>query len=310
MPWQFIITIIFMVLAIACFLFSAAAPKVGKDEFGAPDPNFNPQKTLFIGGIALAVIMFIFMGFSSLTHAGSREIAIITSFDKFERVQGPGWEFQKPWTSAEKFSSRIQTNQFKRIKVKLASETEGAPSATAWVTGKLRWHIDKDTSSARAKDLWEKYKSFDSVQRDLVNSETATSVGEALGNYQPVPAQDGKNRRKIGTDIITKLKAALADDGIVIDSASVTDIDLDDEVDKRLRDAIAAQGKLATDKVELDRAEVARLIRVKRQQNVTSKSSTDDCLDLIRYAVEKGQAPSTWPNCGMANPPGLQTVGK
>ncbi len=255
-----------------------------------------------IGGAVAVGLSLLLVVACSTVHVGSREVGVVTTFSRYDHTEGPGWHLTTPWSSVDKFTTRIQTLEQRKIKVTLRSESQGAPGATAEVSVTVRWYIADagETGDSTAKDLWFKYQSFDNVRDMLVTAETQTSTREAMGDYTPRDAKAGQNVRKLGAAVASNLTRALADDGVVVDSVNVTDVDLADDVERRLRDAVAAEGKLATDRVELERAKVQAEINKTRQLNMTPQTITQNCFDLVRFAIEnKVTLPATF-DCGMS----------
>lgn len=281
----FILSILFILIGVGAVI----VIKIDEDDDLVPVPAIAAVAGPLIGvGMLIA---------SFTTHVGSREVGIVTSLSKYDQTVGPGWHFTKPWSSVERFTTRIQTTDLAGVPVTLKAETKDAPGATAKVTARIRWHIaEANNEGEAARDLWFKYRNFDTVTKQLVRPEAQTSTREAMGDYTPKAAKDGHNIRLVGRAVYDNLRKAISDDGIVIDSVSVTDVDLDDTVEKRLRDAVAAEGDLARARIATERAKEEARANAARQTSLTREALIQQCLEVTDgWDVSKsGPLPAVW----------------
>lgn len=242
----------------------------------------------------------IVLALSSTIHVGSREVGVVTSLSKYESTQGPGWHVVSPWSSVQRFTTRIQTVELKGVPVTLAPESANGVGATAKVSARMRWHIADaiERNDKSARDLWLKYKNFDTVASQLVMPEAQVSARETLGDYTPGKARAGAYIREISTAFRDNLAEAVGDDGIVIDSVSITDVDLNEDVERRLREAVAAEGDLAKARVSTERAREEAKANRERQASLTREALIQQCLEITNRwdASRNGALPATW-NC-------------
>lgn len=261
----------------------------------------DPDDRLFgkTAGVILAVLAVVTLALASFTHTKSNEISINHNFGTYQNTTGPGITFVGPFTQSEKFTTRIQTHKVKEHKVTLKAEKEGAAGSPATVWYTLRYHID---GTKHAEKMWRQYRNFEKVTDDLVVPESKTTANEVFGAYTPAESQAGSNRRAQGNKIRDGLNKALDDDGIVIDSVSVTTVDLPQEVEDRLaavqkaaadaqKQEVDARSRQAQAKIDADtRLDTAKKDRQTaaeqsaadklRKGNVTRETLVQECLRL------------------------------
>jgi regulator of protease activity HflC (stomatin/prohibitin superfamily) len=282
----FILTLLILgaVIAFACM-------KAARD----PDARSVARLT----GVILSVLSVVTLALASFTHTKSNEISINHNFGTYQGTTGPGITFVGPFTQSEKFTTRIQTHKVKKHKVTLKAEKEGASGAPATVWYTIRYHID---GTKHAEKMWRQYRNFEKVTDDLVVPESKTTANEVFGAYTPAESQAGGNRRAQGNKLRDGLNKALDDDGIVIDSVSVTTVDLPQDVEARLSavqkaaadaqkkeiDAKSRQAQAAIDaQTRLDTAKKDKATAAEqaaadrfRKSTVTRETLVQECLRL------------------------------
>lgn len=258
-----------------------------------------------LAGIATAVAL---VG-SCLTHVGSNEVGVVHNFGSFQSTEGPGVHWVAPWSQTESFTTRLQSHKVKDHDVVLKPEREGASGAPASVWYTIRYHVN---GTERAEYMWRKYRSFERVTNDLVVPESKTTANEVLGQYTPATSQAGSNRRIIGTKIKVALGKVLEDDGIKVDSVSVTTVALPKEVRDRLsgvqkaaadaqRAAVEAQARLDTATKDKETAAQQAAADKLRKGQATRETLLDKCLGNQRFAIEEnakaGKTITPVPSC-------------
>lgn len=234
---------------------------------------------------------------ASITVVGAREIGIVTTFNAYHSTEGPGWHIVPPWSETERFTTRIQRVK-RKVAVTLKSEAAGTPGATADISLVARWHI---ADVKHAKSLWTNYQTLDRVSDYLVNTELDSSTRAVLGEYTPGAAKDGQNIRPINGYVQRDLQDNVVDNGVVVDSIALSNVDLDDQVEDRLRSVVAQQGDLAKSRIELEQATIDAKANRVRQQGLTAQTLAQSCIELLRAAVDQHydhDLPATL-NCGL-----------
>lgn len=297
MFWFFLFFLIFTGVAISIWRGGA------KRQAGSPQgtTQWREAHSVAVAGGMIAILCAVFalvcLLIASTTVVGAREIGIVTTYDAYHSTLGPGWHLVPPWSDTETFTTRINRDK-EKVAVTLKSEAEGTPGATADVSLAVRWHIADVT---HAKSLWSNYKTFGEVSDVLMDTEIASSTRATLGEYTPSAAKDGENIRPIAGYLQRDLQENVTDDGVVIDSVSLSNVDLEKTVEDRLRAVIAQQGDLAKSRVELQQATIDAQANKARQSGLTPQTLAQSCIELLRAAIDQHYdqpLPATL-NCGI-----------
>ena len=277
-----------------------------------PDNSYDaPVKTIGkVVTIGLVVVFAAVTFFMSLTTVGARSVGIQTAFGRYQNTLNNGLQLTAPWSSVEEFSTQVQyldlddTNGGKdSVSVTFKGGGGGQVSLTP------RWRIDEN----KAENLWKKYRTFDKVQNQLVNSSAKDSVRVVVSKYTPNEARDGENLRPIADAIQTDLAKSLADDGIIIDSVSIKKIVLDTRSQNSLDKIVEANNNVERAKSELERAKIdAETAKVREQSGqLSEKAAQRYCLEMMNsWDVKKnGNLPAGFV-CPGTNSSGYVTTNK
>lgn len=289
-------------IMILFLLYFAAMAKFG------PDSDFK-QFGKWAAAIVVGVLL-IFTFFMSLTTVGARSVGIQTAFGRYQNTLDNGLQLTAPWSSTEEFSTQVQyldlddTNGGKdSVSVTFKGGGGGQVSLTP------RWRIDE----SKAENLWKKYRTFDKVQNQLVNSSAKDSVRVVVSKYTPNEARDGENLRPIADAIQADLAKSLADDGIIIDSVSIKKIVLDTRSQNSLDKIVEANNNVERAKSELERAKIdAETAKVREQSGqLSEKAAQRYCLEMMNnWDVKKnGNLPAGFV-CPGTNSSGYVTTNK
>lgn len=258
---------------------------------------------------AIAAFLAITLGLS-LTQVGSRSVGIQTAFGRYQNTLDNGLQLVAPWSSVEEFSTQVQYLDL--------DSTDGSDDAVS-VTFKgggggtvsltPRWSIDEN----KAENLWKKYRTFDKVQNQLVNSSAKDSVRVVVSKYTPNEARDGENLRPIAEQIQADLAKSLADDGVKIDSVSIKKITLDARSQNSLDKIVEANNNVERAKAERERAKIdAETAKIREQSGqLSEKAAQRYCLEMMNnWDVKKnGSLPAGFV-CPGTNSSGYVTTNK
>lgn len=252
MSWQFVVFLIFAVLAVLVFAFSVLASARGKTNKDARDAAFASRGLGFI----LVTIGVIFLVFGLFTIVGTRQIGIATSFGKpTGQTFSNGLHWKLPWVSTVEMDAAIQNDVYKndgdhgdhRIQVRLGN------NSTALADVNIRWQIEQD----QADELFQQYKTFDNVRSNLVERNLRTALNEAFTKFDPLAGDpvapvgpDGKPTgapapKKVDLNSVTQnaLDLIRAKSGGQVDilDLSIPVIDYDDNTEQRINAINAAR---------------------------------------------------------------------
>jgi len=254
------------------------------------------------GAVASGLITLIILGIMSFTVIGANEIGIQTTFGKVNGVVNSGGHLLAPWSSVERFSTRTQvldmsnkdgSSDSPTVAVKFQGNSGGNVSTTT------RWRIENNEA---ATNLYRSYRSFDSVQSQLVSSVVRDQLNETFAQYSPTDATNGLNRDKINASLIKGLNAndgLLKANGITIESISLQGIDPDQATQDRINRGVQLQADIENAKAEQEKAKIDNETNALRQQSLTPQALTQTCLDIVKSATDRNAPlPGTF-NCGM-----------
>lgn len=237
-------------------------------------------------GFASLIVWTIVM---SATTVSPRAVGIQTAFGRYQSTLPAGFHWTAPWSNVEEFSTQIQPLD-STTSVAYKGGGKGAVNST------IRWRIDQDN----AQKLWQKYRTFDNVRDNLVASGGRDSVRVVVGPYTPNAARAGENLRPITDGVTSDLARTLADDGALIDSVSITDVQVDEATQRSLEGILKAQNDVEKAKADEQRALVdARTAKIRATSGSLSASALQRyCLEVTNAwsAANNGPLPATW-NC-------------
>lgn len=273
-------------------LFASTEP--GRDSDVSPRTGFRVLATAAV--LLLVIVTAIF----SATTVSPRAVGIETAFGRYQGTLPAGFHWTAPWSSVEEFPTQVQFLEMNGeegkddkkggVQVNFAGGGKGTVDAT------VRWRINEQN----AEDLWKKYKDFDKVRDQLVLSSARDAVRVAVGGYTATDAQSGSTVAELTKKISDALQAGVADDGVQIDSISVTAVILDDRTQEAIQKVIIAQQDKARAEVEKDRANIEKdTNKIRQDAGILNEGGLRRyCLELTNNwdQGKNGPLPATW-NC-------------
>lgn len=254
-------------------------------------------------GLLLTLVVLTLL--ASITTVGARSVGVQTAFGKYQGTLSSGLHFTAPWSGVEEFSTRVQFLDLDGKDENVSVNFKGGGQGS--VNSSIRWYIDTDN----AKALWEKYRTFDNVRDQLVNSAAKDSFRVVLGGYSPNEARAGENLRPITEAVRADLGKTLARYGVKVDSISVKSVPLSEATQKSLEKIVTANNDVERANSEKERAKIdAQTAKIRQDSGSLSGPA------LVRYCLEvtnswdngkNGALPAGW-NC--MNPSSLVVTNK
>lgn len=289
--WYLIIGGIVAVLALAALAGGMLAP-TESDEGG------NPRKASRITAGVLLFLLLLLTAIGSFTKVDARSVGVVTALGKYQGTVGPGVHWNEPWAEGEQFPTQVQyldllgkageDNQKGSTQVNFSGGGQGSVDTT------IRWRITEQSAEA----LWRSYKSFDAVRDRLITSSARDAVRVAVGGYTATDAQAGNKLADITEKVKAELSRNLTDDGVVVDSVSMTRVGLDERTQQAIEKVIIAQQDKARAEVDRQKAEIE-----KQTNEIREKAGILNDGGLRRYCLEltnnwdqgkNGPLPATW----------------
>ncbi|TDZ94757.1 SPFH domain-containing protein [Mycobacteroides salmoniphilum] len=285
MSWEFVTFLIFGSIAILLLLGGLVGRRFNRRADG-------PVVTLFIGGIALAIAVFVLV-IGSFTVVGTRKVGIETVFGKPSGdTLSNGLHWKKPWATVDEMDAAVQIDKYEgtgRIKVRLGN------SSTADADVSVRWQIKQDA----ADELYVQYRSFDNVRTNLITRNLQVSLNDVFSKLDPLATKwaNGLPLEAFAKDASEKLRALVGDQVDILDVAVPT-IDYDDGTEARINELNAERANTAkaeqAKKTATEQAEANRILSssVSNDPNVIVQN-------CITKALDKGMSPwGCWPGTG------------
>lgn len=250
------------------------------------------------GAIAWAVILGLVTVGMSITTVGARSVGIQTGFGKYTNTLHNGLQMTAPWSSVEEFSTQVQ---YLDLDDKHAVQVTFKGGGGGEVRATPRWRIDP----GKAENLWKKFKTFEHVRDQLVNSTAKDSIRVTMSKYTPNEARSGEHLREIDAQVKADLNANLAQDGIIVDSLSIKGIKLDDRSQASLDKIVSANNDIERAKAEQQRARIdAETVKIRQRSGTLSPQGLARyCLEVVNnWDVNKNGALPAGFTCGGSVP--------
>lgn len=294
MSWQTWFVIPLLLLAVAFGAFSLI-PRVGPN---ATDAERNRVRAARAGSRMLAVILtvlaLLFAVLGSFTIVGTRQIGIVTSFNRPTGVTlDNGLHFKWFWQTTNEMDAAIQIDRYvgdKRIKVRLGN------SSTADADASIRWQIKQSA----ADSLFVQYKTFDNVRINLVERNLQVALNEVFASFDPLAPQnlDTSPLPALSKQAMELLKAKVGDQVEILD-VSVPVIDFDDNTEGKINQLNAERASTAVAKQAQQTADA----QAEANRKLASSVSNDPNVivaNCISKALDKGISPlGCWPGNGV-----------
>lgn len=223
-----------------------------------------------LGFISLGVVLFVFMilGFSSCFTVNQKEVAVVTKFGAFSRIEPAGLHFKMPF--AESYSIfHIATQQLEIEK----SEVYTADNQGVNVTMLVQY----DVPESDVKNLFERFPNYQQRMFTLANDK----MKEVFGKMQvaDIPASRGQIEQDI--------QKSISQESLRLYGLQTTAIQIIDLVYSQT--FIDAINQMTRAKAEVTKAEQLRQQAIKdaERQQISAKSEAD-----AKILAAKGEAES------------------
>lgn len=250
---------------------------------------------------AVVMLWLLVFGICSATTVPARNVGIQTGFGKYQDTLDNGFHWTSPTSSVESFSTQIQTLYLdggednednvvhvNRVGVTYKGGGQGSIAAT------VSWKI----SDKQAKALWERYKSFERVQRELVKASSEAAIRDAANDYAAADAQ--ANDQNMATKAKDLIAAEFVKYGVDVDTVRVTNVGLDEKTQESIQKVVVAQQDLARAELERQKAETeAKTAAIREKSGIlTEQANKRFCLDVTNAwdQNKNGPLPAGW-NC-------------
>jgi regulator of protease activity HflC (stomatin/prohibitin superfamily) len=261
----------------------------------------HPEDSTIVGSIAivLGLVAGIMLFVSSMTIVPANEVGIMTTFGRWSGTVDSGFHMVSPWSKVDTFPTRNQKSirdqadgNYPCIPVKLNG------GASACVDATVLYTID----DKHAETLWRGWGSFTKLNEDLINRSTDDAAGMVYGGYTAEAATSGSNRQAITDGITRLLSSKLNESGVTLNSVTLGDIHLPNEVQGRINSILEADAQVIVAQKQKEKAAAEADAARARQLSLTPEALIKECLDAAR------EIKPTYFDCGLGGTNGRPSV--
>lgn len=261
---------VFLMSAIAATIWIVARPRRNDYDIDAK----YVAKTVAISGFALSAVL---LTLSSLTIVEANHVGVVTQFGSWAGTRDSGISWVAPWSDVDSFTTRNNKSIRDQadgndpcVSVKFKGNASGCMDLTVLYT------IDK----THAEVLWRGWGGFDRINSDLVNRATDNAVNLVVSQYAP---EDVPQKRSEITDAIsTQLNNSIASQGVHLESVTLGDMHLPQDVQDRINRILAQDANTRVAVGQEAQATAEAKAAAARQASLTPETLIKLCLDAAK----------------------------
>ncbi|QGG41893.1 SPFH domain-containing protein [Aeromicrobium yanjiei] len=290
MSGTFVLTLLFLVVAVGVLLASGAAQPALK----------RVLRLVAFGAFALTALCLVL---STFTVVPTRDIGIVTSFGKPVGNLDNGIHAKLPWEKVKTLDGAIQTDSYLERNSDGCTEIRIGNESTACVDNSIRWRIKLEAGET----LYQDYRDMDNIRRSLVTRELTAALNEVLSDYNPLSQiQDdsanatGPNLNEFSRQVAEKLRAQVGDQ-IDVKNVIIPLIHFDKPTQSKINlyQAEVANTRIAQQREKTATAQARANDKLKSSVSNNPNVLVSQCLDTFSEMVKEGQTIpigfSCWP---------------
>lgn len=290
MSGTFVLTLLFLVIAVGLLLGSGAAQPALK----------RVLRLVAFGAFALTALCLVL---STFTVVPTRDIGIVTSFGKPVGNLDNGIHAKLPWERVKTLDGAIQTDSYLERNTDGCTEIRIGNESTACVDNSIRWRIKLEAGET----LYQDYRDMDNIRRSLVTRELTAALNEVLSDYNPLSEiQDdtdnaaGPNLNEFSRQVAEKLRAQVGDQ-IDVKNVIIPLIHFDKPTQSKINlyQAEVANTRIAQQREKTATAQARANDKLKSSVSNNPNVLVSQCLDTFSEMVKEGQTIpigfSCWP---------------
>lgn len=301
----FIFFCIFALLAIIGLAISFFLPKTQTGY--ANNSEYRPRLIARSISTGVFVVGLIFLFFASWTTVGTKNVAVLLTFGRPDGYVQNGFHWKAPWQTARELNDAVQTDTYASDGGSAGHKQGGAAETcinvriarqgTACVNVSIRWQI----KPSGVDYLFRNFKDNTAITDNLVLRDLQTAMNQSFSSYDPLGIDtNGLSTNKPlsaaqGDSISAEVQSQMSHEiGTWIDVFTVNipllnfDGTTQDKINQLQQQVaatrVAVQAKLTAQAQAAANQELAA--SVSHDPNVL----TDKCLNILKEAVDKGQA--------------------
>lgn len=282
------------------------AATVGDHDHGVPSRALTPR--LFHWGGYVAVALGVLIGIlSCVTTVGTKNVGVLTTFGRPTGYLQNGLHVKAPWENVTELNDAVQTDTYASDGGAAGKQQQGATATcvnvriarqgTACVNVSIRWQI----KPSGVDYLFRNYKDNDAITDNLVLRDLQSAMNEAFATYDPLGIdQNGLSTNPplnaaTGSSLSSLVHAQMVSEigtWIDVQTVSIPLLNFDSTTQDKINQL---QQQVAATRVALQAQLTAQAQAAANQALAASVSNdpnvlTDKCLNILKEAVDKGQA--------------------
>lgn len=284
--WELLVFLILAVIATGVLVVSVAG------NFSYPQDRKEARRVGF-GVLALALVFFLL---SCFTIVGTRNVGIVTTFNRTTGTLDNGWHLIAPWQDVTEWDGKLQNLKFSDtddkddgpgVAVRLGNQS------TATIDLILQYRL---TTNEGVLELFRQYGSEESLKKNLVQKNLQAALNEAFKTYDPIMAlaSSGPNRTpttgmpELAEKTLALFRATMPA-GIEVVDLTIVMPHFDPQTEDRIKQYNAAiqDTAIATQREETAKA-IQRANEILAQSNASPAVLYQNCLDMVERVVKAG----------------------
>jgi regulator of protease activity HflC (stomatin/prohibitin superfamily) len=306
---QFVFACILIVAGVVAVLVTArmsrARPTVDHDH-DIPDRPLAPRLIHWggYGAVAIGVLIAIL---SCVTTVGTKNVGVLTTFGRPTGYLQNGLHWKAPWENVTELNDAVQTDTYASDGGAGGRQQQGATATcinvriarqgTACVNVSIRWQI----RPTGVDYLFRNYKDNDAITDNLVLRDLQSAMNEAFSTYDPLGIdQNGLSTNSplnaaSGPSLSSQVHTQMVNEigsWIDVQTVSIPLLNFDNATQDKINQL---QQQVAATRVATQAQLTAQAQAAANQALAASVSNdpnvlTDKCLNILKEAVDKGQA--------------------
>ena len=299
MPVTFWLAIIAGLIAVGAIVYWRVLARQVRNIDNPTRDDKNGRNTVGTVAIALTVLSMIFFGVASTVQVSTKNIAVVTEFNRPVGALDNGLHFKAPWTKTTEYDAAIQTDQHTVdnhgtcINVRIAHQT------IACVDVSIKWRINENAVGG----LYQNYRGFENVRDSLVTRELDVALNTVFETYDPLAVDDNGNStatslNKLAGDVQTQMQQTVGNQLTVL-SVMVPKLKFDNATQGRINalQAQIAQTRIAQQAEKTAAAQAAANKALAASVSKDPNVLVDKCLNIWNEMVSKGMALPAGSSC-------------
>lgn len=288
----FIFGLILAVLALAALVIAPRILPKTVVQYGQEETALTRPITIGVAAVVFLIALAL-VAASFINRVPPREVGVETVWGKYSRTLESGWHPAAPWAAVETFPTTFQESA-----IDVGIGFKGGAGGVQPV--KTQWTI----TSKEAQSLWERFKTFDQTNAQLVDNAIKEETVRVFRDRTPaeVVNEDGV-AEKMRQEVQEGVTKRLAPYGVTVDSLAFhSAVQPDETARNNIKLTEEALAKRERASIELDTAKDEAEADKIRNREASPESIQLECLDVTRTWNDdnNGPLPAMW-NCAGAS---------